>query len=141
NDFDGADRYPYYVDLRRLTVGMVLMARLANPGNALANERSRAAARDVAEAVAASYAEAIETHAEGAPRLRVTQDGGVPGLVDLFRRADRDDRARSELGEQTVLVDGQRRLRRGVLDAEDPEEAFHELPGFAHAFVREALEE
>ncbi len=42
NDLDGADRVPYLWDLRRLTVGLCLAARLANEGDAPARRRSPA---------------------------------------------------------------------------------------------------
>jgi uncharacterized protein (DUF2252 family) len=65
NDLDGADRVPYLWDLRRLTVGLCLAARLANEGDAPAQALTRAAAGDIARAAAAAYAATLAEIARG----------------------------------------------------------------------------
>jgi uncharacterized protein (DUF2252 family) len=133
NDFDGADRWPYHWDLRRLITGVVVGAREASARNAAAAEAWRAEETRVAGAVASAYAAEIAALGGGAPRARVTEGGGVPALDDLFRRASRDLRARAELAELTTLdtVSGRRRLRRGAIADDEPEEILADLPRFA----------
>jgi uncharacterized protein (DUF2252 family) len=128
NDLDGVDRYPYHWDLRRLVTGMVIAARLSNADDPEARAAAVAAERSIAEATAQAYAEAIVRYAEGAPRARIEGGLGVPMLDDLFRRGARDLAARAELGERTRLMpDGTRRLIRGAIDPEEPENVQAEL--------------
>jgi uncharacterized protein (DUF2252 family) len=127
NDLDGVDRYPYHWDLRRLCTGMILGARLSNPSDPAANAAAIAAERAIAEAAALGYAEAIVAYADGAPLERFDDGAGVPMLVDLFRRGNRDLVARAELSDRTVLVDGVRRLIRGNIDSAEPENAQADL--------------
>jgi len=106
NDFDGADRYPWVWQLRRLTIGMVLAARSAGVGGE----------GDIVRATASAYAEGIAAYATGAPRERV-EGAADPVLADLFERAVEDLEARSELAEDTVIdANGARRLLRGAFD-------------------------
>lgn len=128
NDLDGADRYPYHWDLRRLCAGMVIAARLSNPADPEARAATAAQAPAIAEAAALAYAEAMVRYADGAPRGRIEEGGGVPLLDDLFRRGERDRLARAELGDRTELVEGARRLRRGVIDSSEPENLQADLP-------------
>ena len=121
NDLDAVDRYPYHWDLRRLVTGMVLGARLSNEGDEAARALVVASEREIAEATARAYADAIIGYADGAPLERIVDRGDVPLLVDLFRRGNRDLVARAELGDRTMLIDGVRRFRRGVLDDAEPE--------------------
>lgn len=140
NDLDSADRYPYHWDLRRLNVGLVLLCRLANAADEEAQRASAATAPAVVSAATRAYAEAIARYADHAPLDRVEDDRMVPAIADLFRRGLRDQAARAELVEQTIVEGGARRLRRGVLDSDDPEEAFHELPAWVRPHLREMLE-
>lgn len=106
NDFDGADRYPWLWQVRRLTTGMVLAARSAGT----------AGEDDIVRATARAYADAIASFAGGAPRDRVAA-AADPVLADLFDRAVDDGSARSELEELTLLDEGgARRLLRGAFD-------------------------
>lgn len=124
NDFDGADRYPWLWQLRRLTIGMVLATRAAGSGNEA----------DVVRATTDAYAAALASHVAGAPRLRVTEPGTDVVLADLFERATEDGAAHIELEEETVLDgSGARRLLRGAFD--DGEKFLADAP----AFVWEAL--
>ncbi|MCA9606108.1 MAG: DUF2252 family protein [Myxococcales bacterium] len=135
NDFDGADRFPYHWDLRRLTVGMAVAARLSNPDDPGARATATAATERIVAATARAYADAIVGFADGAPRERVTDDGSMdplPAIVtDLFRRSRRDEESRDELSQLTEFVDGVRRLRRGAIDPDDPENVYLDLPEVA----------
>lgn len=124
NDFDGADRYPWLWQLRRLTIGMVLAARSAGSD----------AEVDVVRATADAYAGAIAAFASGAPRARIADAGGDVVLEDLFERAMEDGAAHTELEEETVIdASGARRLLRGAFD--DGEKFLEDAP----AFVTDAL--
>lgn len=131
NDFDGADRYPYLWEVRRLGVGMVLASRLANDRVPAANEVSRAAARDVAFAAARSYAETIAALEAGAEPARISEPGDSAIAFDLFDRSLGDLEDREELDELTDLVGGVRRLKRGGIDPDDPQNVYLDLPDFA----------
>ena len=135
NDLDGADRAPYLWDLRRLTVGLCLGARLSNPDAPEVRAAVVRAIPALVRAAASAYADAIAAHARGAPRARVTAGGGNPVLDDLFRRAQRDASTRRELGDLTVLTGARRALLRGAIDPTDPENVLGELP----AAARDAL--
>lgn len=140
NDFDAADRYPYLLDLRRLTVGMVLAARLSNEDDEDARAEAAAAAGAIVEATARGYAEAVAKLAEGKAAKRFDNPGGVRPLEDLFDRADDawDDRDEWE-GGLTRVVDGRRVLARGALDPEDPTHALVDLPAEALEALGPAL--
>jgi hypothetical protein len=128
NDLDGADRVPYLWDLRRLTVGLCLAARLANEGNAAAQALTREAAPEIARVAAEAYATTVAEISRGVEPAPVTDGGGSALLVDLFRRARRDADRRAELAGLTVLRDGRRALRRGAPDADDPNNVLVDLP-------------
>jgi uncharacterized protein (DUF2252 family) len=128
NDLDGADRVPYLWDLRRLTVGLCLAARLANEGDAPAQALTRAAAGDIARAAAAAYAATLAEIARGVEPPPVLDGRGSALLVDLFRRARRDADRRAELAGLTLLRDGRRTLRRGAPDVDDPNNVLVDLP-------------
>lgn len=130
NDFDAADRTPYLWDLRRLTVGLVLAARLSNPDDPGARAQAAAAARDVARAAARSYAEAVRALAGGAVAQRLV-DPEAPALEELFEAATKAAEKRSELDALTEVVGGERRLLRGVLDVAEPTHALVDLPAAA----------
>lgn len=134
NDFDGADRYPYLWDLRRLGVGLVLAARLSNSDDAEAQRLASEAEGSLVETMTRAYRAALE-----APGMRVVEGGAV--VADLLRRGTRDRDARDELEGLTEEVAGARRIRRGVLDAAEPTERFLELPSFARDALRPALAE
>jgi len=142
NDFDGSDRYPYHWDLRRLTAGMVVAARLSNPEDPDARATTAAAAEQIVEATARSYADSIIAFADGAPRTAFTDDGRELSALtaDLYRRSRRDEASRDELSELTELVDGQRRLRRGNIDEDDSENVYRDLPPVALDALPDTLE-
>ncbi|MEM9187946.1 MAG: DUF2252 family protein [Myxococcota bacterium] len=100
NDFDSADRYPYFWDLRRLTAGLVIAARLSNPEDEAAQQTTTAEAPEIAAAAARAYREGLRAYADGAPRERVTESTN-PNIADLFRRGLRDLGRRDELNELT----------------------------------------
>ncbi|HJL15971.1 MAG TPA: DUF2252 family protein [Sandaracinaceae bacterium LLY-WYZ-13_1] len=130
NDFDSADRYPYHWELRRLTVGMVLASRLTNERTPEARARTAEAAPAIVAATARAYAEAALAFADGAPRTRMTEDAfEMPAIfVDLFERSRGDLEDREELEELTVLEGGARRLRRGNVDSDEPENVYQDVP-------------
>jgi uncharacterized protein (DUF2252 family) len=135
NDFDAADRYPYWWDLRRLTTGLVLAARLAR------SDETEAAAADVVQAALTSYLDTLAAIRDGTyARRRITAGEGNPILDDLFRRGNRDLSARAEL-DQLVSVgdDGARRFVRGAPDADDPENVLQDLPSWAYRDLPSAL--
>jgi uncharacterized protein (DUF2252 family) len=133
NDFDSADRVPYLFDLRRLTAGMALGARLADPSLdpvKIASETARA------------YASALQGYAQGAPaeRLEVSLKDHDAIVADLFKRTSRDYNARTELSDFTVLDDaGTRSFRRGIIDPTQPTQTFEDLPDFARAAIAPVL--
>ncbi len=135
NDFDGADRYPWLWELRRLAVGMVLAGRVSNPEREDLRASVRAAERSYALAAARGYAlELARLHRGEAPE-RLEDDRGNTHFEDMFSRSRRDASSRRELAERTELLDGRRRLVRGAVDPDDPESVYADLP----AFVLEAL--
>lgn len=141
NDFDSADRYPYFWDLRRLTTGLVLGARLSNADDEEGRRRAVEASREIARATAAAYARAIVEYAEGAPPSRLEPPVDNPILADLFRRGQRDLDGRDELDELTELEGAERRLRRGGIDEDDPENVYLDLPAFAYDALPATLEQ
>jgi uncharacterized protein (DUF2252 family) len=139
NDFDGADRAPYLWDLRRLTAGMSLAARLSNPDDPAAASAAKDAARSIARAAAESYAVAMAAFAKGEKRARVTDSGGEVVIEDLFSRSQKDTASRAEL-DNTILDGDHRTLKRGVLDPEVPYQAWGDLPASAYAALPAAIE-
>jgi len=139
NDLDAADRIPYYWDLRRLTVGLVLGTRLSNADNPAARAAAVAAQDDVVRAAASAYQAEIHALAMGAAIARVTDDGGSAVIADLFQRSR--DGAGTTLDELTQLdADGARAIRRGVLDPTQPEQVFIELSDDARAALPAVIE-
>lgn len=139
NDFDSADRGSYLWDLRRLAIGASLAARLSNADDDAARGAATGAAREIARAAAESYRAAITAFAGGAARPRIVDPGGEPVLEDLFERSAEATAERDEL-ELTVLANGVRKIRRGVLDPEEPAAAHADLPAHAAAALPAAIE-
>lgn len=130
NDFDAADRYPYQLDLRRLTVGLVVAARLADDA---APDDAPVDASVVARAALDAYVATHHAIDEGRYlRAPLAADASDAISADLARRATRDRDARAELDELTrVDADGRRTFLRGAPDASDPENTLADLPDFA----------
>ncbi|APR74768.1 Hypothetical protein A7982_00114 [Minicystis rosea] len=139
NDFDGADFGPYLWDLRRLTAGVSVAARLSNTDDPEAAAAAQAASRSIARAAADSYAAAIHALAGGAPRARITDGGGEVVIDDVFSRSEEDTAAQADF-EGTDLVGGKRTLKRGALDPEAPYQALGDLPPQAYAALPDAIE-
>lgn len=131
NDFDGADRYPFLWEIRRLAAGMVLASRLSNPTSPAARTAAIEAERACARAVASTYADEIVKYANGTTPPRFSTDEGFTYVADLFRRALRDAPLRGELTDLTVLEGDRRRLIRGSIDPTDPENTYADLPRWA----------
>jgi uncharacterized protein (DUF2252 family) len=139
NDLDAADRYPYLWELRRLAIGMVVAVRSSNAGDEAARAAARAAERDVAFAVAEGYAVEIARLADGGERGRSVDPGEDAFLVDLFERAAEDQVSREELQELTVVEGGERALKRGGIDPDDPENVFADAPDQVATVLPEVL--
>lgn len=141
NDFDAADRAPYLWDLRRLCAGMALAARIANADDGAARAVTAAKSRDIARAVAASYAEGVRRVAAGEtlPRVDETTAGAI--VADLFRRSKRDAAARAELPELTDLDGVTRTLKRGSIDPSQLDNVFADLPADVMAALPAAIAE
>jgi uncharacterized protein (DUF2252 family) len=131
NDLDAADRYPYLWEARRLAVGLCIAARASNPTDDAARSAARAAERDVALAMATTYAAEIQRLAAGGARDRFVDPAGSAFLEDLFDRARDDVASREELSELTVVEDGVRRLKRGPIDPDDAENVFVDAAALA----------
>lgn len=119
---------PYLWDVRRL-VAAAALARLSNDDDETAHDAASAAARDIAFAAAAPYAETMASLAEGAPRHRSSEPGTSPVLTDLFERSAKGTDTRSELVDLTTTASGSRLLRRGIVDPTDPAESAQGPPG------------
>ncbi len=126
NDFDSADRAPYLWDVRRFVVGLAIAAQLANSDDVKAERVSAAAARDVARAGALGYAQEIAALARGDARPNFDHDEGSTVIAHLFEKEAEDLAARQELVDDTILDGTTRRLRRGVLSADEPTSAFED---------------
>ena len=131
NDLDAADRYPYQLDLRRLTVGLVLASRAAS----LDPDEQGAVVRSCVTA----YVATLRAVDDGTYAPRRIDDGSDPILADLFRRGRRDLAARAELAQLTVVESGTRRFVRGAPDAEDPENVLSDLPPWAYSEIGASL--
>ncbi len=129
NDFDGADRYPYLWEVRRLCVGMVLATRLSNEDDEAARAAAVAVEADVARSAALGYAETMVALADGAAPERYDGDRGSAVFENLFERSTGDLEDREELEELTDLSpEGVRTLRRGNIDPDDPESVYLDVP-------------
>jgi len=139
NDLDSADFAPYLWDVRRLSAGMALAARVSNPDDAAAQADTASKAWSIARASAEGYAEAIAALARGAARERITEGAPDPTLEDLFQRSVEDRDAHIELDELTVLEGKTRHLRRGPLDPAEPTDLYIDVPAAAYAALPAAL--
>lgn len=141
NDLDGADRVSYVVDLRRLTVGLVLAARLSSPDDLAAHDALVARLDDVLAAALSSYRSSLARELSSPAHLRITAptDAADRITADLFERSLEGIDERGELTDFTVVEGGVRRLRRGVLDPAEPTELLLDLPPFARAALASTL--
>ncbi len=140
NDFDGADRAPYLGDVRRLTAGVALAAAMSNEDEPGARQAVAEKRRAIARRAAEGYARAIDAARDGSPIGRIDSPGDSKVLKDLFDRSERDHATRDELTALTELEGTTRRLRRGVVDEEDPQNVLVDLPAFAAKELPETLE-
>ncbi|MBL8933552.1 MAG: DUF2252 family protein [Archangium sp.] len=131
NDFDSADRVPSLFDLRRLVAGLVVAMRQANV---------QFDSRAVVIAAVNRYSAVLHARAAGQPPVRVTVNEPKDTIgADLFKRSRRDLAARAELGGLTEVVEGKRRFKRGVLDADEPTQVLAELPPSVQAELPSVL--
>lgn len=141
NDFDGADRYPYLWEVRRLCIGMVLAARLSNENDEAAREAAVAVEADIAREAALGYANAMVALADGAPPERYDDDRGSAVFENLFDRSEGDLEDREELEELTDLSpEGVRTLKRGSIDPDDPENVYLDVPEVVLAALPDTIE-
>ena len=140
DDFDTADRAPYLFDVRRFAAGLALAANLANTDDSSANAASRAAAVSIARAGIEGYVAGIRAAAEGHPPARVVVPTGSAYLDELLTKAAMGARNRDELSEDTVQSAKGVFLKRGVLDADDPQNVWESLPDFAYADLPAVLQ-
>lgn len=139
NDLDVADRYPYLWEVRRLAVGITIAARASNPEDEVARSTARAREREYAVALAAGYAAEIVRLSKGGARDRFVDPTGSVFLEDLFERAQEDVLSQQELTELTVVEDGKRRLRRGPIDPDDPENIYVDAADVARGAMPETI--
>jgi uncharacterized protein (DUF2252 family) len=133
NDLDGADRYPYHWEVRRLCAGMAISARLAGVDEASVTTIAGAAAR--------SYATRVTALAAGEPPARVVEEATTdPISADLFERGRDDYASREELEELTLVENGVRKLRRGGIDPDVPDNVYLDVPPFVHGELPRMIE-
>lgn len=125
NDFDGVNWGPYHYEVRRLALTFSTLAYEIHGEDA---PMAAGYADQLAGDVAAAYAEAIADMAAGGEPLSV-QPGAVSNAIsnDLFSRARSDGPNRDELIDYTEFVDGERRLRTGMLRLPDGDILSREL--------------
>lgn len=145
NDFDASDRMPYLWDVRRLAVGMALAAIFSNPEDPALRKEAEDARHAIARAAVVGYRSALEDAARGDTIPRITPDDpraqASAAARDVFRRSERDQAIRRELGDLSVLAeDGQRTFKRGAIDPEDPQSLHSDLPPFAMRALQGALD-
>ncbi|MCA9563120.1 MAG: DUF2252 family protein [Myxococcales bacterium] len=117
NDFDASMYGPYWIDLRRLAVGMEILCRQL--GDELISAEQR---RAVVDAATQGYVEEMARLVDGQPAFSVSDGEGGAILADLTRRAVRDGEIAEELDDYTEIVDGRRLMRIG--DIEPPGSGF-----------------
>lgn len=126
NDLDSADRVPALFDVRRLVGGLALGVKISAPD---------VSAHDVALAAAQGYAQALIGFAHGAGLTRIDSPGDGTVLKDIFKRANRELAARSELTDFTVVDASGRHFKQGIYDPTAPTGELGPVP----AAVRAAL--
>jgi len=140
NDLDGADRYPYLIEVRRLAISAVVATRLSNPDDQGARSVAIGSERENALALARSYADTMRALAAGVAREPIEDAAESPVLADLFDRAEGDLEDRSELAELTILEDGNRRLVRGSVDEDVPENVYVDVPAVVASALPGAID-
>lgn len=129
NDFDAADRHNYLYEVRRLASSLMVAAQIARTTRGDETSEPLRPARELALAYAARIGEV----AEGAARAPVELDGAV--VANLVSRGSKDLADLAELEELTVIEDERRKLVRGNVDDDDPENVYVDAP----SLVVEAL--
>ncbi len=105
NDFDAATYGPYPLDVRRMALSVALALRVLDV------EAPEAAVAAVAE----GYAAEVAAEAAGEPPIRANSGDAGEIVAWLLDKAKEEGVAAEPLHEDTVFVDGRRRLRRGEL--------------------------
>lgn len=136
NDCDAGDRWFYLVELRRLTVALLIAAHVSNPSDATARDAAIAGGEEYARAAATAYATEIDRLANNEPTTL------TPSRVldDLVRRSRNDLRDKSELAERTRVEGGARALVRGGIDEDDPVNVYVDLADVARDALPATLE-
>jgi uncharacterized protein (DUF2252 family) len=141
DDFDTADRAPYLFDLRRFLAGIVLAAHFSNAGDSSATAAAVSAAWSIARAGAEGYAEGMQGAAAGHLPPRVVSPTGNAALDALLAKGEEGAKNRDELTTDTVQSSSGRRLVRGVLDPDDSQNVWSDLPDFAIAALQAAIDD
>lgn len=139
NDFDGADYYPWLWEVRRMCLGLALAARLSNPDDLEARALTREAEPAIVEAFLRAYVSRLIGVSRGEHLGRITSAPGSPVLQDLFRRSARDLASRDELSQLTVMREGKRTLRRGILDPAEPTQQLLDVLASGHRALDETM--
>ncbi|MBK8253992.1 MAG: DUF2252 family protein [Polyangiaceae bacterium] len=141
NDFDAASVHTYLWDVRRLATAVALGCHVAKADDNEGCNDKDGRPRDVAKAFANAYAETLVELADGAAPERIVEESDHPILEDLFQRAQLGAETKSELTDLTIFEGGQRRLKRGRVDPDDPSEELLDLPAWVFTSLPKALEE
>jgi uncharacterized protein (DUF2252 family) len=118
NDFDAADRHNYLFEVRRLASSLMVGARIARTTRGDEVPDALRPARELARA----YAARIDAVAAGGDRTPVELDGAV--VANLVSRGSKDLADLAELEELTVIEGERRKLVRGNIDDDDPENVY-----------------
>jgi hypothetical protein len=136
NDLDGADRYNYLLEVRRLATALLVGQWQATQ---LSSQELSAGESRAAAAFELAYAYAEEIAVLTGDRERAAEfDGGIV-FDDLLERATEDRDARADLAELTVLEGDTRRLVRGPVDGDDPENVYLEPAPLVWTLLPEVL--
>lgn len=117
NDFDGMTWGPYHLEVRRLSVSFATVGiEVLRETDAASLDRSAA----LSERVASGYVAEINDQMAGeAPIALRPKTSGSVIVEDVFGRSKDDGTRREELSDYTVIEDGRRTLRTGVLRLPD----------------------
>ncbi|TNE44548.1 MAG: DUF2252 domain-containing protein [Deltaproteobacteria bacterium] len=115
NDFDGSTYAPYFLDVRRLTVGFLAAALLAKMDQKEPQVYEQLHAR-----IAEGYVRHIQELKEGKPALQIRYRKGFGTIVDdLLKRAGEQGPVGDKLQEYTRLKDGKRVMHLGTIETTD----------------------
>ncbi len=115
NDFDGSTYAPYYLDVRRLTVGFLAAALLVKMA-----QKEPQAYEQLYTRIAEGYVQHFQELKEGKPALQIRYRKGFGTIVDdLLKRAGEQGAVGDKLQEYTRLKDGKRVMYLGTIESSD----------------------